>query len=33
MSIIDNRVIEEQLEEQLQEYYCHNKKTSSDNSE
>ena len=26
MSIIDNRVIEEQLEKQLQEYYCHNKK-------
>jgi len=26
MSIIDNRVIEEQLEEQLQEYYCHSKK-------
>lgn len=23
MSIIDNRVIEEQLEKQLQEYYCH----------
>lgn len=26
MSIIDNRVIEEQLEKQLQEYYCHDKK-------
>ena len=26
MSIIDNRVIEEQLEKQLQEYYCHSKK-------
>lgn len=25
MSIIDNRVIEEQLEKQLQEYYCHDK--------
>ena len=26
MSTIDNRVIEEQLEEQLQKYYCHSKK-------